>query len=145
MSGETTITIVGNLTDQPELRFTNSGAAVASFTVASTARVRDRDTGSWRDGDALFLRCTAWRQAAENVAESLTKGSRVIVTGRLRQRSYDTADGQRRTVVEVEVDELGASLRYATARLTKLDRETTERETTGGPMAERVDGEHAPA
>jgi single-strand DNA-binding protein len=119
MSGETTITIVGNLTDQPELRFTNSGAAVASFTVASTPRVRDRDTGSWRDGDTLFLRCTLWRQAAENAAESLTKGSRVILTGRLRQRSYDTADGQRRTVTEVEVDELGASLRHATATVTK--------------------------
>jgi single-strand DNA-binding protein len=126
MSGETTIAIVGNLTDQPELRFTNSGAPVASFTVASTPRVHDRDTGSWRDGDTLFLRCTIWRQAAENAAESLTKGSRVILTGRLRQRSYDTADGQRRTVTEVEVDELGASLRHATAAITKHSRSGNE-------------------
>jgi single-strand DNA-binding protein len=119
MSGETTITIVGNLTDEPELRFTNSGTAVASFTVASTPRVRDRESGSWRDGDTLFLRCTLWRQAAENAAASLGKGSRVILSGRLRQRSYDTPGGERRTLVEVEVDELGASLRHATATVTK--------------------------
>src|SRR5579884_1131477 len=107
MAGETVITVVGNLTDDPELRFTPSGAAVASFTVASTPRTFDRATNEWKDGDALFLRCSIWRQAAENVAESLQRGSRVIVTGRLRQRSFETKEGEKRTVVEVEVDEVG--------------------------------------
>src|SRR3978361_1422528 len=117
MAGETVITVVGNLTADPELRFTPSGAAVASFTVASTPRTLDRATNEWKDGDALFLRCSVWRQAAENVAESLTRGSRVIVQGRLRQRSYETREGEKRTVVEMEVDEVGPSLRYATAKV----------------------------
>jgi single-strand DNA-binding protein len=122
MAGETTITVVGNLTADPELRFTPSGAAVASFTVASTPRTFDRASGEWKDGDALFLRCNIWRQAAENVAESLTRGSRVLVSGRLRQRSFETREGEKRTVVELEVDEVGPSLRYATAKVNKVNR-----------------------
>jgi single-strand DNA-binding protein len=122
MAGETTITVIGNLTADPELRFTPSGAAVASFTVASTPRTFDRNTGEWKDGEALFLRCSVWRQAAENVAESLTRGSRVLVSGRLRQRSFETRDGEKRTVVELEVDEVGPSLRYATAKINKVNR-----------------------
>jgi len=122
MAGETTITVIGNLTADPELRFTPSGAAVASFTVASTPRTFDRATGEWKDGDALFLRCNIWRQAAENVAESLTRGSRVLVSGRLRQRSFETREGEKRTVVELEVDEVGPSLRYATAKINKVNR-----------------------
>ncbi|HTM84652.1 MAG TPA: single-stranded DNA-binding protein [Mycobacterium sp.] len=120
--GDTTITVVGNLTADPDLRFTPSGAAVANFTVASTPRVFDRQTNEWKDGDALFLRCNIWREAAENVAESLTRGSRVIVTGRLRQRSFETREGEKRTVYEVEVDEVGPSLRYATAKINKVSR-----------------------
>lgn len=120
--GDTTITVVGNLTADPDLRFTPSGAAVANFTVASTPRVYDRQSGEWKDGDALFLRCNIWREAAENVAESLTRGSRVIVTGRLRQRSFETREGEKRTVYEVEVDEIGPSLRYATAKINKVSR-----------------------
>ena len=119
MAGETSITVVGNLTADPELRFTPSGAAVANFTVASTPRTFDRQTNEWRDGEAMFLNCSVWRQAAENVAESLTKGMRVIVQGRLRARSYDDREGNRRTVFEVQVDEIGPSLRYATARVTR--------------------------
>jgi len=119
MAGETQITLVGNLTADPELRFTPSGAAVANFTVASTPRTFDRQTNEWRDGEAMFLNCSVWRQAAENVAESLTKGMRVIVQGRLRARSYDDREGNRRTVFEVQVDEIGPSLRYATARVTR--------------------------
>jgi single-strand DNA-binding protein len=119
MAGETTITLVGNLTADPELRFTPSGAAVANFTVASTPRTFDRQTNEWRDGDAMFLNCAVWRQAAENVAESLQKGMRVIVQGRLRSRSYETRDGERRTVFEIDVDEIGPALRYATARVTR--------------------------
>jgi single-strand DNA-binding protein len=122
MAGETTITVVGNLTADPELRFTQSGAAVASFTVASTPRTFDRQSGEWKDGEALFLRCNVWRQVAENVAESLTRGSRVLVTGRLRQRSFETKEGEKRTVVELEVDEIGPSLRYATAKINKVAR-----------------------
>ncbi|HYB39747.1 MAG TPA: single-stranded DNA-binding protein [Mycobacterium sp.] len=122
MAGDTTITVVGNLTADPELRFTPSGAAVANFTVASTPRIYDRQSGEWKDGEALFLRCNIWREAAENVAESLTRGSRVIVTGRLKQRSFETRDGEKRTVVEVEVDEIGPSLRYATAKVNKASR-----------------------
>ena len=121
-AGDVNITIVGNLTNDPELRFTPSGAAVASFTVASTPRVLDKATNEWKDGEALFMRCSVWRQYAENVAESLTKGSRVIVTGRLKQRSYETREGEKRTVVELEVDEIGPSLRYATAKVTKASR-----------------------
>ena len=122
MAGDTTITVVGNLTADPELRFTPSGAAVANFTVASTPRIYDRQSGEWKDGEALFLRCNTWREAAENVAESLTRGSRVIVSGRLKQRSFETREGEKRTVVEVEVDEIGPSLRYATAKLNKASR-----------------------
>src|SRR6188474_3629954 len=122
MSGETVLTVVGNLTADPELRFTPSGAAVASFTVASTPRTFDRQSGEWKDGEALFLRCNVWRQVAENVAESLARGSRVLVTGRLRQRSFETKEGEKRTVVELEVDEIGPSLRYATAKVNKVSR-----------------------
>ncbi|HYB82777.1 MAG TPA: single-stranded DNA-binding protein [Mycobacterium sp.] len=122
MAGDTNITVVGNLTADPELRFTPSGAAVANFTVASTPRIYDRQSGEWKDGEALFLRCNIWREAAENVAESLTRGSRVIVTGRLKQRSFETREGEKRTVVEVEVDEIGPSLRYATAKVNKASR-----------------------
>src|ERR1700751_5708112 len=122
VAGDTTITVVGNLTADPELRFTPSGAAVANFTVASTPRIYDRQTGEWKDGEALFLRCNIWREAAENVAESLTRGARVIVTGRLKQRSFETREGEKRTVVEVEVDEIGPSLRYATAKVNKASR-----------------------
>ncbi|HEX5017547.1 MAG TPA: single-stranded DNA-binding protein [Actinomycetes bacterium] len=122
MAGDTVITVVGNLTDDPELRFTSSGAAVANFTVASTPRFFDKQTNEWKDGDALFLRCSIWRQAAENVAETLTKGSRVIVQGRLKQRSYETREGERRTVYELDVDEVGPSLRYATAKVSKVSR-----------------------
>jgi len=122
VAGETTITVVGNLTADPELRFTSSGAAVASFTVASTPRTLDRQTGEWKDGEALFLRCNIWRQAAENVAESLTRGARVIATGRLKQRSFETKEGEKRTVVELDVDEIGPSLRYANAKVNKVQR-----------------------
>ena len=119
MAGETLITVVGNLTADPELRFTPSGAPVANFTVASTPRTFDRQSGEWKDGDAMFLNCAVWRQPAENVAESLTKGMRVIVQGRLRSRSYETREGEKRTVFEVEVEEIGPSLRYATAKVTR--------------------------
>jgi single-strand DNA-binding protein len=122
MAGDTIITVVGNLTADPELRFTPSGAAVANFTVASTPRQLDKQSGEWKDGEALFLRCNIWRQAAENVAETLTRGSRVIVSGRLKQRSYETREGEKRTVVELEVDEVGPSLRYATAKVNKVSR-----------------------
>ncbi|WP_019201585.1 single-stranded DNA-binding protein [Tsukamurella sp. 1534] len=122
MAGETVITVIGNLTADPELRFTPSGAAVANFTVASTPRTFDRNTNEWKDGEALFLRCNIWREAAENVAESLTKGTRVVVSGRLKQRSYDDREGQRRTVVELEVDDIGPSLKYATAKPVRTPR-----------------------
>lgn len=122
MAGETIMTVVGNLTADPELRFTASGAAVANFTVASTPRTFDRATGEWKDGEALFLRCNIWRQPAENVAESLTRGARVIVSGRLKQRSFETKEGEKRTVIELEVDEIGPSLRYATAKVNRAQR-----------------------
>ncbi|WP_136517614.1 single-stranded DNA-binding protein [Cellulomonas telluris] len=122
MAGETTITVIGNLTGDPELRFTPSGAAVANFTVASTPRTFDRQSNEWKDGETLFLRCSIWREAAESVAESLTKGTRVIVTGRLVQRSYETREGEKRTVYELQVDEVGPSLRYATAKVTRTQR-----------------------
>jgi single-strand DNA-binding protein len=122
MAGETVITLVGNLVDDPELRFTPSGAAVAKFRIASTPRTYDRQSGEWKDGESLFLTCNVWRQAAENVAESLQRGMRVIIQGRLRQRSYDTREGEKRTVFEVEVDEVGPSLRSATARVNKTTR-----------------------
>ncbi|MGH3828023.1 MAG: single-stranded DNA-binding protein [Pseudonocardiaceae bacterium] len=123
MAGETVITVIGNLTADPELRFTPSGAAVANFTVASTPRTLDRQSGEWKDGEALFLRCNIWRQAAENTAESLTRGMRVIVSGRLRQRSYETREGEKRTVMEMDVDEVGPSLKYATAKVNKASRQ----------------------
>lgn len=119
MAGETIITLVGNLTADPELRYTPNGLAVANFTVASTPRVYDRQSSEWKDGDALFLRCSVWRDFAEHVASSLTKGARVIVQGRLKQRSYETEAGERRSVMELEVEEIGPSLRYATAQVTK--------------------------
>jgi single-strand DNA-binding protein len=122
MAGETTITVVGNLTDDPELRFTPSGAAVAKFRIASTPRTLDRQSGEWKDGEPLFLACNIWRDAAEHVAESLQRGARVIVQGRLRQRSYETREGEKRTVYELEVDEIGPSLRYATAKVQKMAR-----------------------
>jgi single-strand DNA-binding protein len=122
VAGDTIITVVGNLTADPELRFTPSGAAVANFTVASTPRIFDRQSSEWKDGEALFLRCSIWREAAENVAESLTRGARVIVTGRLKQRSFETKEGEKRTVMEVEVEEIGPSLKYATAKVNKASR-----------------------
>ena len=129
MSTDTTITVVGNLTADPDLRFTASGVAVAAFTVASTPRVFDRQSGEWKDGDTLFLRCTLWRQPAENTAETLSKGTRVIVTGRLKQRTYDTRDGEKRTVTEIDVDDIGPSLRYATATVTRTPKTSA---TVGG-------------
>jgi single-strand DNA-binding protein len=127
MAGETIITVVGNLTADPELRFTPSGAAVASFTIASTPRTFDRNSNEWKDGEALFLRCSIWRQAAENAAESLTRGMRVIASGRLKQRSYETREGEKRTVIELDVDEVGPSLKYASAKVNR-----TQRGSTGG-------------
>jgi single-strand DNA-binding protein len=122
MAGETVITVVGNLVDDPELRFTPSGAPVANFRIASTPRTFDKQSNEWKDGEALFLSCSIWRQAAENVAESLQKGMRVIVQGRLKQRSYETREGERRTVVELEVEEVGPSLKYATAQVNRANR-----------------------
>jgi single-strand DNA-binding protein len=122
VAGDTVITVVGNLTADPELRFTPSGAAVANFTVASTPRTFDKNSNEWKDGEALFLRCSVWRQAAENVAESLHKGMAVIVQGRLKQRSYDTKEGEKRTVYELDVDEIGPSLRWATAKVNRTQR-----------------------
>jgi single-strand DNA-binding protein len=143
MAGDTVITVVGNLTADPELRFTSSGAAVANFTVASTPRTFDRASGEWKDGEALFLRCNIWRQAAENVAESLTRGSRVVVQGRLKQRSFETREGEKRTVVELEVDEIGPSLRYATAKVNKVSR--SDSGGGGGFGSGRSSGGGAPA
>lgn len=122
MAGETVVTVVGNLTADPELRFTPTGAAVANFTVASTPRTFDRATSNWVDGEALFMRCSAWRQMAENAAETLTRGMRVMAQGRLRQRSFETSSGEKRTVVEMDVDEVGPSLRYATAKVNRAER-----------------------
>jgi single-strand DNA-binding protein len=122
MAGDTVITVVGNLTADPELRFTASGAAVASFTIASTPRSFDKNTNEWKDGEALFLRCSLWRQAAENAAESLTRGMRVIAQGRLQQRSYETREGEKRTVIELQVDEIGPSLKYASAKVNRTQR-----------------------
>lgn len=122
MAGETVITVIGNLTADPELRFMPSGSAVANFTIASTPRTFDRQSNEWKDGEALFLRASVWREAAENVAETFTKGMRVIAQGRLRSRSYDTKEGERRTVVELEIDEIGPSLRFASAKVTRTQR-----------------------
>jgi single-strand DNA-binding protein len=125
---DNTMTLVGNLTDEPEMRFTSTGTAVANFTIASTSRVFDKEAREWRDGDTLFLRCTVWQQSAENLADSLTKGTRVIVSGRLRQRSFETREGEKRTTVELQVDEIGVSLRYATVQITKTNRTNTSHE-----------------
>ena len=138
-AGDTNLTMIGNLVNDPELRFTPSGAAVAKFTVASTPRYLDKNTNEWKDGDSLFLQCQIWRQAAENVAESLTRGMRVIVSGRLKQRSYETKEGEKRTVFEVEVDEVGPSLRNATAKVTKTSRQAGTGYTT--PAAETASAE----
>lgn len=137
MAGETIITLVGNLVDDPELRFTPSGAAVAKFRIASTPRTFDKQTNEWKDGESLFLTCNVWRQPAENVAESLTKGMRVIVQGRLRQRSYETKEGEKRTVFEVEVDEIGPSLRTATAAVTRANRQQGGQGQQGGGQPQR--------
>jgi single-strand DNA-binding protein len=131
-AGDTQITIAGNLVDDPELRFTPAGQPVARFRVASTPRFRDNATGEWKDGDSLFLTCNVWRQAAENVAESLTRGMRVIVSGRLRQRSYETKEGEKRTVYEVEVDDVGPSLRNASAKVNRVARSGGDGGYSGG-------------
>lgn len=135
MAGETQITVVGNLVDDPELRFTPSGAAVANFRIASTPRTFNRQTNEWEDGDTLFLSCSIWRQAAENVAESLTRGTRVIVQGRLKARTYETREGEKRTVFEVDVDEVGPSLRSATAKVTRASRSGGQGGYGGGAPA----------
>ena len=132
MAGETTITVIGNLTSDPELRFTPSGSAVANFTIASTPRTFDRQSNEWKDGETLFLRASVWREAAENVAESLTKGMRVIVTGRLKSRSYETKEGEKRTVIELEVDEIGPSLLYANAKVNRAQRSNQGGQAGGG-------------
>ena len=149
MAGETIITVVGNLTGDPELRFTPSGAAVANFTIASTPRTFDRQSNEWKDGDTLFLNCSVWRQAAENVAESLQRGMRVVAQGRLKARSYETREGEKRTVMEMDVEEVGPSLKYATAKVTRATR------SSGGggggfsggddPWASQPSGQSAPA
>ena len=133
MAGDTVITVIGNITGDPELRFTPSGAAVANFTVASTPRQFDRQSNEWKDGETLFMRCSVWRDAAENVAESLQRGTRVIVSGRLKSRSYETKEGEKRTVIEMEVDEVGPSLRYATAKVNKTQRGGGGGAGFGGP------------
>lgn len=135
MAGDTVITVIGNLTADPELRWTQSGAAVADFTVASTPRTYDRNAGEWRDGDTLFMRCSVWRETAENVAESLRKGMRVIVQGRLTQRSYDTQQGERRTVVELQVDEVGPSLRRARAQVIRVQAQASSAPSASAPAS----------
>lgn len=132
-AGDITVTVVGNLTNDPELRFTPSGAAVASFTVASSSRVLDKTTNEWKDGEAVYMRCSVWRQYAENVAESLTKGTRVIVSGRLKQRSYETREGEKRQVMELEVEDVGPALRFATAKVNRVARQ-------GGAPGENIGG-----
>ena len=136
MAGETVITVVGNLVDDPELRFTPSGAAVANFRIASTPRTFDKQTNDWKDGDSLFLSCSVWRQAAENVAESLQRGMRVVVTGRLKSRTYETREGEKRTVFEIEVEEVGPSLKYATAKVTRTTRSGGGGGYSGGGAAQ---------
>lgn len=133
MAGDTIITVIGNVTTDPELRFTQSGVAVANFTVASTPRYLDRQAGEWKDGEATFLRCNIWRQAAENLAESVTRGARLIVQGRLKQRSFETKEGEKRTVMELEVDEVGPSLRFATAKINKVTRGQSSGTSNGTP------------
>ena len=142
-AGDTQITIAGNLVDDPELRFTPAGQPVARFRVASTPRFRDNSTGEWKDGDSLFLTCNVWRQAAEHVAESLTRGTRVIVSGRLRQRSYETKEGEKRTVYEVEVDDVGPSLRNASAKVNKVARNGSTQAAPGGPAGRPAGGQPA--
>lgn len=137
MSGETVITVIGNLTADPDLRFTPSGAAVSNFTVASTPRHFDRATSEWVDDPALFMRCNVWRQQAENAAETLTRGMRVMVVGRLRQRSFETREGEKRTVVELEVDEVGPSVRYAIAKVRKVNRGSDAPRGAAEPAGER--------
>lgn len=132
MAGETTITVIGNLTGDPELRFNPSGSAVANFTIASTPRTFDRQSNEWKDGETLFLRSAVWKEAAENVAESLTKGMRVIVSGRLKSRTYDTKEGEKRTVMELEVDEIGPSLRYANAKVNRTQRSGGQQQNNQG-------------
>lgn len=146
MAGETTLTVVGNLTADPELRYTPSGAAVANFTVASTPRTFDRQTGEWKDGEPLFLRCNLWRKPAEHAVETLTRGMRVIVTGRLRQRSYETREGDKRIVIQLEVDEIGPSLRYATANVRKAGNggQQHEEQTVDDPWGSAV-GDDGPS
>ena len=139
-AGDTQITIAGNLVDDPELRFTPAGQPVARFRVASTPRFRDNATGEWKDGDSLFLTCNVWRQAAENVAESLTRGMRVIVSGRLRQRSYETKEGEKRTVYEVEVDDVGPSLRNASAKVNRIARSGGDGGYGGGQRSQSGSG-----
>lgn len=137
MSNETQITIIGNLTAPPELRFTPSGAAVANFTIASTPRTFDKASNEWKDGDTLFMRCSAWRELAENIAESLTdKGTRVVARGNLTQRSYEDRDGQKRTVVELQVDEIGPSLKYASAKVTRAQRSGNSGGFSGAPSGQ---------
>ena len=135
MAGETVITVVGNLVDDPELRFTPSGQAVARFRIASTPRTRDAQSGEWKDGESLYLTCSVWRQYAENVAESLQRGMRVIVNGRLRQRSYETKEGEKRTVYELDVEDVGPALRNATAKVTRVNRGTGGNAGGGTPAA----------
>ena len=135
MAGETPITVIGNLTADPELRFTPSGAAVANFTVASTPRTFDRQTNEWKDGEALFLNCSVWRQAAENAAESLTRGTRVVVTGRLRQRSWENQEGEKRSMIEIEADDVGPSLKWATAKVEKTSRSSS---SSSGDWGDKV-------
>ena len=141
MAGETVITVIGNLTADPELRWTGNGAAVADFTIASTPRTYDRNAGEWKDGESLFLRCSVWRNAAENVAESLRKGMRVIAQGRLVQRSYETKEGERRTVVELQVDEIGPSLRSARAQVTRTNNGQQGGDQSGGERPAQGAGE----
>ncbi|QKN87629.1 ssDNA-binding protein [Streptomyces phage Vondra] len=140
MAGETVITVIGNLVDDPELRFTPSGAAVAKFRIASTPRTFDRQTNEWKDGDALFLTCSVWRQAAENATESLTRGTRVIAQGRLKQRSYEDREGVKRTVYELDVEEVGPSLKTATATVTKSGGQRNAQQPTNNPWAQQNSG-----
>ncbi len=145
MAGEPIITVIGNLAGDPELRFSQNGTAVANFTVASTPRTLDRQTNEWKDGEALFLRCSLWRQAAENIVESLQKGMRVIVTGRLKQRSFETKEGEKRTVFELEVDEVGPSLRFATAKVAKVERGTGQQGQATQAQQRAPQSQQAPA
>lgn len=144
MAGETVITVIGNLTADPELRFTPAGSAVANFTIASTPRTFDKQANEWKDGEGLFLRSAVWKEAAENVAETLTKGMRVIAQGRLRSRSYDTKEGERRTVMELEIDEIGPSLRFASAKVARTQRSNTGFNNAPHQSAPRG-GQNAPA